>query len=162
MAVWVAVPLVVLNGRTVIGCGCTGEFQPTCHCSCCSHLHGGRSQRTNDHRSCCAGQPKDHHAACCDQGRTAQQSGVDTTRSHTPAGQTLDSHRCETIVLHEASPVTLVHSDDAGGNIYTAIHALADVHPLISIAPFAVGRAVEVNTGPPPNDLVVTLHRLVI
>ena len=34
IAVWAMLPLAVLNGRTVIGCGCSGHFEAECHCNC--------------------------------------------------------------------------------------------------------------------------------
>src|SRR6186997_2207582 len=31
--VWATLPVVLLNGRTLVGCGCTGHFDSACRCT---------------------------------------------------------------------------------------------------------------------------------
>jgi hypothetical protein len=64
-------------------------------------------------------------------------------------------------VKHEVIPVTVAPAVDAG-DLYVSFFALATVSQPLYVSQSHVGQFVDFDTGRPPNDLVVTLHRLVI
>jgi hypothetical protein len=70
-------------------------------------------------------------------------------------------HHCKSFVKHEVTPVTVTPAVDAS-DLYASFFALATVSQPAYVSQSHVGQVVDFDTGRPPNDLVVTLHRLVI
>jgi hypothetical protein len=154
--VWAAIPLAVFNGRTVVGCGCFGHFEPVCHCGCCGGQHG------KSRCSCCTRHGFSHGSCyCCNHSDAASRCDTADSSSHPGAGQSLQGHRCKSFVLHEVTPVT-VAPYVAAGDLHESIFALADFGLPLVFSQSRVGKVVDFDTGPPPDDLVVILHRLVI
>lgn len=149
IVVWAAMPLALFNGRTIVGCGCFGHFESVCNCGCCS------GQLSKAGCSCCDGR------CCCNQSASAGRGKATENISCHASCHSLQSHRCRSFILHEATPVTIAPHVD-GVDLQESLFILA-----ISLLPRASsqshsGQVADFDTGPPPNDLVVTLHRLVI
>jgi hypothetical protein len=157
--VWAAIPLAVFNGRTVVGCGCTGHFEAVCHCGCCSTMQGDQ-HHGNSACACCAGHGFSHGSCpCCNQNRVAHQCC--NSSSDSDCGLALGGHHCKSFVKHETIPVTVVSVVDAG-DFYSTFFTMAAVGQSPIVIQSHLGKVVDFDTGRPPNDLVVTFHRLVI
>jgi hypothetical protein len=81
--------------------------------------------------------------------------------SYHARGEAVQSHRCKSIALHEVIPGTVAASVDVG-DLHAMTSVLADFSLPLTVSQSPVARFVDFDTGPPPNDLVITLHRLVI
>jgi len=146
VVVCATLPLTVFNGRTVVGCGCTGHFEAVCHCSC--------------HVPNCG----DHHGTscpCCDKHHKAEATSpaAPTDASHKCAGN--DAHRCKSIAQHEVTPATLnlAHSaDEETQSIFTLDSALLSYAADIR----RTGSFLSEHSVIPHVDRVVALRRLVI
>lgn len=161
--IWAAMPLAAFNGHTIVGCGCTGHFEPVCHCYCCLDSQDNAKEHCGTAGCpCCSGHRAKHgHCPCCDQNRLARSNGTPDQRSRPDNGQGVQNHRCRPMVLYEVTPVTVVQSVDAG-DLLGAVLALAIIDRPSPVNPAQAGEFVDFDTGPPPNDLVVSFHRLVI
>ena len=98
--VWAMVPLAVLNGRTVVSCGCSGRVLAECHC--------GRSA---------FGQKAAHHngAVCpkCTSARAAETEiccGEPHSATNEDPPRSIGGHHCRSIANYEVIPVTTVPS----------------------------------------------------
>jgi hypothetical protein len=141
---WAMLPLVLLNGRTTTGCGCTGHFEAVCHCQCGDGCGG------------CCGQDAD--PSCC-----ADKTGDRFTSN--PAAPFGTSERVQGLHCTQVAEYVVVPATVAPTLADNDLHASAFVLASFSV-PFQsvstpAGLAVQLDTGP-PNDFVVTLHRLVI
>ena len=152
--VWAMVPLAVLNGRTLVACGCTGQFSSVCHCQATAK---NESVGASEHALCpkCAkGKPANSTIAsancCSSHDRESQDDGNRTVRGH----------HCRSLAYFEVTPGTTASSIAADDLAATAVFADSLVLPLtfdwqrhtLALRPEAH----------PPDDLVVVLHRLVI
>src|SRR5215211_4290879 len=65
LVVWALMPLSAVNGQTIIGCGCTGHFEATCHCASCDS--SGAAVQPAQHQTCDStqGHVGRFHACCC-------------------------------------------------------------------------------------------------
>lgn len=143
--VWAMVPLAVFNGRAFTGCGCTGHFETVCHCQCGS----GPCcvQESMQTQTCRANESSDH--------RTSGQS----TPPSSQAGA--HGHHCTRIVAYVVVPATVAPSSADHDSHASALALAALDQPLPSVSIHA-GQVVQLDTRPPPNDLVITLDRLII
>jgi hypothetical protein len=154
--VWAAIPLAVFNGRTVVGCGCFGYFESVCHCGCCGGQHGKAIC------SCCTSHGFSHsRCSGCNQSESTSRCDTTDGNTHSAGCKALAGHRCTSFVKHEVTPVTVAPHVIAG-DLHDAIFALVDVGQTLVLSQTQIVQVVDFDTGPPPNDLVVTLHRLVI
>jgi len=155
--VWAAIPLAAFNGRTVVGCGCFGHFEAVCHCGCCGGTEGHSAC------SCCSAYHPDHsNCSCCLLG--SQPTARCSVASHEPMaknGSTLERHHCTSIAMRTVVPATVTHSIDLT-DLHSWTLAIADHGLPPSNGNSHLGSFSEIDTGPPPGDLVVILHRLVI
>lgn len=144
-------PLVVLNTLPVAaGCLCAdGHFEPACRHDLCVAGKG------NCGCSCCA------NGCCCKGGKCCCRQRSAPQKDDTPGKRLNDNNRCCTPLVHQAVPTVA-----ASPVVFDGYHAMALALPSIDMPSFSpmVKTAVrfEFDTGQPPNDLVVTLHRLVI
>ncbi len=156
LVVWAMMPLALLNGRTIIGCGCTGHFEEVCRCnspaggkSCCGSMG-----------SCCRGHHGTKSYSCC----SRRQSGVSPDSKKDRASDTfchIGSRHCVVLAIHEVIPATegpTFSSDD--GNFASLALSSVDLAFSPTFAPLE--RVVPLDIKCPPNDLVVTLHRFII
>ena len=142
--VWAMMPVVLLNGRTFTGCGCTGHFEAVCHCGC-AHACGGCCGQ-NGMRSCCAGKAANNRLA-------NSATSADTSEHAQP-------HRCTQIAEYVVVPATISPSVDSDDSRMTAL-APVPIDLAIVNQPIHRVQATLWDTGP-PNDIVVSFHRLVI
>lgn len=179
------VPLMILNGLPCGGCICSGGqfmlFCPGCrgpasrnvtaHAAstpvCCArkgcaqtrtdvevsdnHRHSGQWIASAQPlgkaatRPCCQG-----HKSCCDR-----------TNGHSGAAEGFKCSGCTPVLnmlaipVVKASSIVLDHHQDLSP--YAAVAALPSI-----VAAVHHRRCVEIDTEPPPNDLVVTFQRLII
>jgi len=144
----VMVPLAMLNAWPLAaGCICAdGHYEPVCHaaecrtgmsdcgCACCAH------------HNCCSGK------ACCHRSAKSHEQML---------GQHVGDSGCCTPLIHQATPTVVNTSPLVDGQ-----HVMALVMVPIDLPYFGealkIRRQTDFDTGRPPNDLVITLQRLVI
>jgi hypothetical protein len=142
--VLVMLPLVLMNGRTITGCGCNGHFEAVCHCHCGASCGGCCGQASA--RSCCAN-------------KTASGRESDST---IPQGRSerAQSHHCSQIAEYVVVTATIAPTLADDDSQASALALVALDLPPVSAAAYSV-HDLRLDTRP-PNDLVVILHRLVI
>ena len=148
LVVCAMMPLAALNGRTMVGCGCTGHFEEACHC-----------QTAKASRSCCSGHGAEA-CTCCSRGKTGAAPGSRTDQ-RSDAVCHVGARHCVGLAVHEVIPVTvepIVSSDD--WQIATLDCSSADRTFLAAFA--ALEHVVQLDLKGPPDDLVVMLHRFII
>jgi hypothetical protein len=108
-----------------------------CHCSCC-------------HGDCCCCKSK---GGCC---KSLSQNDV------RPSGEGFQSTaRCRSFAIYVTVPV--VQSSAQASDIHQAVEFLPVASKVdISALPATISHVAELNTGPPPGNLVVALHRWII
>jgi hypothetical protein len=112
--------------------------------------------------SCCTGHGFSHGSCpCCNQSGAAHQCDIADSDSQRTSCHALSGHHCKSMVKHDVIPVTVPSAVDAG-DLHASFFALAAFSQPLHISQSHVGQVVDFDTGRPPNDLVVTLHRLVI
>jgi hypothetical protein len=143
---WAMLPMVLLNGHTVTGCGCTGHFEAVCHCHC--GISGCSCCGQSGTCSCC----KNKLLAC------SNSSNHETLPSK---GESVQGHRCTSIVMYVVVPATVATASvDHDCHAMTLI--LAPIDLPYSPNSTSAQQIAQWDTGIPPNDLVVVFHRLVI
>lgn len=146
----VMVPLAVLNGHTVLNCGCSGKVMTECHCGH-SVLEPDAHRREAGQCPKCAAAKVARTSPCCSTQHSAE--------SHNGA-PSVGGHHCRSVADFQVLPATTVlptHDQHVAG--LDAIAASAIVVDEL----FSTSRELPFSIAPhPPNDLVVVLHRLVI
>lgn len=149
--VWAMVPLAVLNGRTVVGCGCSGRVLAECHCG--QAMPGTDARSRHEAAKCpkCVAAKRVPTSPCCSAQRTA------ATHDSAPS---FGGHHCRSVADYQVVPATsvlpAVDEHVASLDIAAASPAIVDeVRSTWRELPFSIAPH-------PPNDLVVVLHRLVI
>jgi hypothetical protein len=143
-------PLAVLNGRTVAGCGCSGRFEAICQCGC-GDSESGRGL-CEDYRStpctCCKNLGKCHSEGTQDSNAADKSFGI-------------NGHHCKGFARHEVIPATVVSVHMADGPGFSD-RVLDTIHLPATITEESVGLIALEHSTPPPSDLVVLLRRLII
>ncbi len=157
--VWAMMPVALLSGRSVSGClSPTGRFEPDCHCAAMLETAVSTSpahEASTCHRACC------HGKCCCCKGMAGCSEGVAAKESPSKHDGFQNGAHCRPVSLFVAVTVT-----NAGGQSWD-LHQLATTLPvaqsdwLPTVQDASVG-AFELDTGPPPENLVVDLHRWLI
>ena len=137
-------PLTVLNGKTVVGCGCSGHFEAVCHCNCSGS-------------SCCSAK-RGATCPCC---KKHEKTGKDQTKDIPGSGACVHGHHCKGIAQHEVTPATVTSSHGAD-EIGLAAFALDLIDVPTSAELSSLEQQISGHTSPRPLDRVVTLHRLII
>jgi hypothetical protein len=152
LIVWAMMPLAIINGRTVVGCGCTGHFEEVCHCA-----------STGSHKSCC----QSTGSCCCGHGAktcccSSEKSDSTATRRTKPVSDAtchVGARPCVRIVAHIVIPATtgptLSTDDQLASLAYSSLDfsfspAFAEAEPAVQL---------DLKC---PSDLIVTLHRFLI
>lgn len=144
LVVWAIMPLAIFNTRTVVGCGCTGHFEAVCHCNC-----GNGCGKCNGSGSC----------PCCSNHRSTFEKSEHSANGSDDS-TAFRGHHCKGAVQVEVVPATVV-----------SVHSADEISvsaPALNVLDFTVaGEAsfqvfVLEHSSPPPYDIVVALHRLVI
>jgi hypothetical protein len=144
-------PLVLLNTLPVAaGCICAdGHFESACRHDLCV------SGKGNCGCSCCA------RGGCCKSGTCCCRQRSAPPKDETPGKRLNDDSRCCTPLVHQAVPTVVTTPVIVDGYQIMAL-SLASID-MPSLSPMAMSAIrIDFDTGRPPNDLVVTLHRLVI
>lgn len=145
-----ALPLAIMNGLPVAaGCICAdGHYEPVCKAGLCRDGKGDCDRSLGIHRSCCKGD-----TACCRHRAAPLKDG---------AGEKLVNEApCCTPVANEAVPAVINSSQVLDVQSSSAL-IVAVIELPSSIASATVGHRIDFDKWPPPDDLVVTLRRLVI
>jgi|GEM_PF-3267582 len=160
------IPLVAFSSLPAYGCICTdGHFELCCNSSrfATSNYSQVNSKAANDccGRSCCAHRVADGRSRSCCQRKSNH--GLASRTSQTKLGETsITGKRCCTPVARADTLATVANSLKAVDDHH--LRAIDDV--TVEIADSHIGARPRphflADVGPPPDDLVVTLRRLVI
>jgi hypothetical protein len=136
-------PLAILNGLPIAeGCICAdGHYEPVCR---------GHLDQSHGDRSCCA-----KHSCCAGMHTCHLATGKSNSQP------TLGDHCC-TPLVHQAVPVVSATPQFASASQTADWNAIAIESPTFLSLEMHSSYCIEVDTTPPPNDLVVTLQRLII
>jgi hypothetical protein len=132
------VPLVGLGGLSLTACGCKGNFDLACHCQC-------------------------HKGACCV--RVASQSPCEhktfapLSKSQT-VGLTVGGHQCTQVAGRIGIPAATTAPPTDDGYQILALATASDI--TATVVGVFEWHAMPIDVGPPPDDLILVLHRLVI
>jgi hypothetical protein len=152
--VWAMIPLTFWSGKPTFGCICSdGHFeinckaivhqgadgkQVPCGCSCC--IRSGKR--------CCSGARK----ACCRHSTDTKSGSASITGT---------ACHCQPAVLMATAPTLVKTLRTTDEHQIPAAHvASLENAPLFALAPRNV--SFRLDTGPPPDDWVVALHRLLV
>ncbi len=155
LVVWAMMPLAILNGRTIIGCGCTGHFEEVCRCiapgagKTCCHSTG----------SCCGGHGK-NACSCCSRDKSGSSPDSKKDRA-SDAVCRVGSRHCVTLAVHEVIPATEEPTLSSVDGHFASL-GISSLDLAVSQAFSPLEPIVQLDLKCPPNDLVVTLHRFII
>jgi hypothetical protein len=159
--IWAMVPVAMMNVRSVSGClSPTGHFEPGCHCAAMQEPGTNASQGTSTtncccHCACCLGK-----TCCCCKGKSCCSMSV-AKNARQPAGNGVENGtHCRPFSMYVVAPAVKA-SLSAGMDHSVAIVPIS-FDPLTIVVTTAVAHPAELNTGPPPDNLVVALHRFLI
>ncbi len=160
--IWVMMPVALINGRMVSGCmSPTGHFEPGCHCQAMQESNACDQAKTNTtcqcHCACCHGGT----CCCCCKAKTSCCKSVasNAVRVHGNGFQSGD--HCRPFSTYAVTPVVKTAVQVADAHQLTDIAVVLFDLPL-SVLPTTFTQVAELNTGPPPDNLVVALHRFLI
>jgi hypothetical protein len=164
VVIWAMVPLAAVSGQSISGClSADGKFDPNCQCWSGPATSASQSAESNQtavvhpcHCSCCG-----TANCCCKQKSHAGNSQA--CHSNRSSGKDVQTNgHCRPFAVFAA--VTAVNSAQQTSVEREPLNLLAPVNidALVGINCSASERIVESGTGPPPDNLMVTLHRWVI
>ena len=154
--IWAMVPLAAFSGQSVSGClSAKGQFDPNCRCWAAAADSAASNASHPCHCACCG----TSHCCCKNKSLACHKTAAHTQSSDNTGVN--DSSRCR--------PVTAYFTTTA----VNGLHRTVLVHPsvgcfdqTVGMPAIAVGTDVkyvsQLNTGPPPDNLTVALHRWVI
>lgn len=157
VAVWAMLPLAMINGRLQAGCICpNGQFSSQCRaascpgngaasetsatgccgCSCCT-------QSDNGSHECCQKQShkSSHGNSVPREGRLSQRGCVPAFEVHTTPVVLTDSIQLDDVEFVAFATISPANDQPSNGLLNGRVHSDSD---------------------PPPGDIVIRLHRLVI
>lgn len=163
VVVWAAVPLVLLNGRVTASCICAdGHVEPFCRVEICSNQTATSTDARDCGCPCCAKDNRDRSSTGCCRGKMACCQQSDKPRSDKSDGAGVSDNSCCTPVVHaQTVPAVVGATKIVDDHRAPAICAAVTPWPCSMNGSSATLHSV-LDTGSPPNDLVITLHRLVI
>ena len=160
------VPLAILNGWPSMACSCAnGQSNPSGRGAVCCALHSGAGQKGSG--SSCCGCP-----CCAERGGDSSRHGCcppptkkccQPSNKPSPGGRQAGSpnHGCTLVI--QMQPIPGVVAASQYNDQYDVLALF--VVPLNLARPLATSQTsacVEIDSDPPPDNLVVTLQRLVI
>jgi hypothetical protein len=152
--IFAMMPLAVLSGRVVSGCmSPTGHFELNCRCWAGAGGSAASATSCRCHCSCCAG----GKTSCCCQSKSL----ADRSRQTTTGGGIQGSGRCTPVAFYNVTPAVNV-SNQTDDNHQSADFAAIVIDAPASLAQTTIEQLAELDTGPPPDNLVVALHRFLI
>jgi hypothetical protein len=148
IAIWAMLPLVVLNGRTVIGCGCSGHFEAECRCNCGDG--GGWCSSQKSSYPCRAKHSNCHTAA------------VHNDKAEAETTTYLHGCNCKGSATHVVIPATIAPIHDTADDVKLSASILDSIDLPSQINEQTVRVSFLEHSTLAPRDLVVSLRRLVI
>lgn len=160
MLVCAMMPLSVVNGQTIVGCGCTGHFEAVCHCATCDSLDSAVQPAKYQTRDSTQGHGIHSHSCCC-HGNPMGSRQKERTTLASSEGRGFQGHHCTKIFL-DSDEIVISVSPQVGDQLgFSAIWPRSlDLPVNYDIA--ARKYVLSFDSGPPACDVVVTLHRLII
>jgi hypothetical protein len=159
--IWAMVPMALISGRSVSGClSPTGHFEPGCHCQAMQAARVSGQEKANPtcqcHCPCCRG-----GACCCCQGKANCCNLAAKTTSRTHGEGVQDGNSCRPFSIYVVTPA--VSTSAQTGDLHQLVQmSMVSVDLPLFATPSTVAHVFELNTGPPPYNLVVALHRFLI
>jgi hypothetical protein len=155
------VPMALINGRIVSGCmSPSGHFEAGCHCQDMQDANGSGQKKaistSQCHCPCCQGS-----TCCCCKGKGNCCNSVAKTAGPTHGNGIQSGDHCRPFSMYTLTPA--VNTSAPTGDV----HQLAELSLVFVDLPFfatsaTVAHGIELDTGPPPDNLVVALHRFLI
>ena len=146
-AVWAMLPLALLNGRTVVGCGCRNQFEAVCHCNCDEDSTSCGSQQSS-----CTCRAK--HSRC-------YSATAETVSKEANATINFICNGCKLAIIYEVLPATVISIHDVADHVVLSASMLDGIDLPSAVSERVGVPFVEYST-PKPVDLVVTLRRFII
>ena len=162
--IWAMAPLAAVSGQSVLGCmSANGQFDPNCRCWAVptnASQPGSSDQAASATCHCHCGCCGTSHCCCKNKSHASNSVACHTSRTSGEGIQT--TGHCRPVAFFLA--VTAVNGSHDAGVGYPAINALMPSTADICVSANNTGgeRIAELATGPPPDNLVVALHRWVI
>lgn len=148
VVIWAMVPLAAISGRSVSGClSATGQFDPNCRC--CERMSAG----TGVAATCC-------HCSCC-KGKTCCCKAKAAGKANTGSGMQDTSH-CRQIAVFAVSTAVKSEIQKARGLDTNIIAVAIEANPAVVTYAANWHEVAAHETGPPPDNLLVVLHRWLI
>jgi hypothetical protein len=157
LMIWAMMPLAIINGQSVSGCmSPTGHFEPSCHCEAMQPAAQNASTTCPCHCPCCQGKN-----CCCCKGKDGCCKSLARNESRPNSDGIQSSGHCTPFSMYVT--MTAVRPSAQSSDLLQAAAVLPvawkiDLSPVPTVAAYVA----ELNTGPPPNNLVVTLHHWTI
>jgi hypothetical protein len=157
--IWAMMPVMLLNGKSLSGClSPTGHFEAGCHCQAMqlAKVSTDPQATTTCRCPCCKGK-----TCCCAGGSCCKAKSHDTVASYAlrPKGSAVqDGAHCRPYSIYVVASVVTnsAHLD------HSVLQAIVSINSPLSVVAAPVAHHFELNTGPPPDNLVVELHRFLI
>jgi hypothetical protein len=159
LIVWAMMPLSVVNGQAIVGCGCTGHFETACHCLSCDSSSAAGQPARNSAQQSVASHAGNTQACCC--AHHSASAPKDHESSSTSASSGFMPHQCTSQVLRLGESVIAV-SPQISDQVDVTISRATLLDLPATFAMDGTVHAFSFDSGPPPCDYVVTLRRLII
>ena len=148
VVIWAMVPMAAISGRSVSGClSSSGHFDPNCQCTA---IDGSSASACHCHCSCSSSK------TCCCKAKAL------ATKDGTKGGGLRDSSGCRAIGFYAVTTAVNASSSSIGEDHQSLQLATSAVDMPCSLAKTRGEYVAGLNTGPPPERLIVTLHHWVI
>jgi hypothetical protein len=156
--IWAMAPVALINGRSVSGCmSPTGHFEPGCHCQAMQESSAcGANTTCQCHCPCCQG-----GKCCCCKGKACCCNLAAKTASRTHGEGVQGGNSCRPYSIYVVTPAVSTSAQTGDVHQLTDMSMVSVDLPLFA-TPVTVAPIFELNTGPPPDNLVVALHRFLI
>jgi hypothetical protein len=162
--IWAMAPLAAVSGQSVLGCmSANGQFDLNCRCWAVqpnASQPGSTDQAAavtcHCHCGCCG------TAHCCCKNKSHASNSLASHTNRTSGEGIQTTGHCRPVAMFLA--VAAVNGSHDAGVEHLALNALMSSTADISVRANNTGgeRIAELATGPPPDNLVVALHRWVI
>lgn len=154
--IWAMVPLAAVSGQSVSGCmSAKGQFDPNCRCWAASST----SDSTAVHQCHCKCCGTDH--CCCKNKTNACAAMAKHTTTHCQPAGVRTGARCRPVTAYfTVTAVNGAHQTTLDHTAVSVVVATFDVPT--NYADMSTRFVVQLNTGPPADNLTVALHRWVI
>jgi hypothetical protein len=155
--IWAMVPLAAVGGRSLSGCmSPTGQVALNCRCS--ESMGSGKvaadSAACQCHCSCCQGK-----TCCCKQGAKSCCASATKDNPSRHDGLQGEGH-CRQVRVFAATSAVKAEFQKASTQDVSLLPVVVDAAAVESRANHL--QVAQFDTGPPPDSLVVTLHRWLI